>query len=105
MGWIEEQRRLHPEFHNAPVPDRGDPRARLLLVGLAPGRLGANRTGRVFVGDSSSEFLFRALHAVKLASSAEPSAARLLGTRLTNCLLYTSPSPRDQRGSRMPSSA
>lgn len=97
MGWIEEQRRLHPEFHNAPVPDRGDPRARLLLVGLAPGRLGANRTGRVFVGDSSSEFLFRALHAVKLASSAEPSAARLLGTRLTNVVKCLPPKNQPER--------
>ena len=84
VDWIDEQREREPLHHNAPVPDRGDPRARLLLVGLAPGRLGANRTGRVFVGDSSSDFLFSALHAVGLASSATPQEAQLLGVRLTN---------------------
>jgi len=95
--WMAEQRRRHPEHHNAPVPDRGDPGARLLFVGLAPGRLGANRTGQVFVGDSSSEFLFNALHAAGLASSAEPEKARLLGARLTNVVKCLPPLNQPQR--------
>ena len=81
---LAEQRVQEPEHHNAPVVDRGDGAARVLLVGLAPGRLGANRTGRAFVGDSSSDFLFAALAATRFASSAVPTNARLQGARLTN---------------------
>jgi uracil-DNA glycosylase family 4 len=50
-----------------PVPGFGDPDARILLLGLAPAAHGGNRTGRVFTGDASGDFLFAALHAVGLA--------------------------------------
>lgn len=52
-----------------PVPGFGDPRARLVLVGLAPGAHGANRTGRPFTGDAAGELLYRALHAHGFASA------------------------------------
>lgn len=56
------------EYWAKPVPGFGDPHARLLLIGLAPGAHGANRTGRVFTGDSSGVFLYRVMYETGLAS-------------------------------------
>lgn len=57
----EVQRTLHPDWHNAPVPSFGAANARLLIVGLAPGLRGANRTGRPFTGDFAGELLYGTL--------------------------------------------
>ncbi len=51
----------HPDWWNAPAPSFGDPEARLLIVGLAPGRTGANRTGRPFTGDFAGVLLYETL--------------------------------------------
>ena len=74
------------EYWGKPVPSFGDPDASLLLVGLAPGAHGANRTGRVFTGDCSGDFLFDALFQAGFAS--QPSAScRGDGLALRNCYI------------------
>ena len=63
----EECRTQHPDWWNAPVPAFGDPLARIVIVGLAPGKQGVNRTGRAFTGDFAGNLLFATLLNVGLA--------------------------------------
>ncbi|NIJ21930.1 uracil-DNA glycosylase family 4 [Sphingomonas naasensis] len=68
----------HPDWWNAPVPALGDPDPWLVIVGLAPGKHGANRTGRAFTGDASGDLLFATLAKFGLAEGREPRGVRIL---------------------------
>ena len=76
----------YPGYHAAPVPAWGSKRARLLVVGLAPGMHGANRSGRPFTGDASGEFLFGGLHRAGFSSSSDAATSRLIDVRITNAV-------------------
>lgn len=88
--FLAEVRGKHPEYHAKPVPPFGDPRARLLVVGLAPGMHGANATGRPFTGDHAGLLLYRTLHRFGFASREVSEHAtdglQLIDCRITNAV-------------------
>jgi uracil-DNA glycosylase len=102
------QKRAHPDWFNAPVPAFGDPNAWLLIVGLAPGLQGANRTGRPFTGDYAGDLLYSTLLKFGLATGiygADPKD----GLKLHGCLISNSvrcvppenkPTPEEARACR-----
>lgn len=91
-------RRAFPDWHNAPVPSFGDPAARLLIVGLAPGLRGANRTGRPFTGDHAGEILYATLRRFGFARghyrAAPDDGLELIDCRITNAVRCVPPENR-----------
>jgi uracil-DNA glycosylase family 4 len=104
-SFLDAVRKQEPGYHARPVPPFGDARPRLLVVGLAPGMHGANRTGRPFTGDHAGILLYATLHAAGLANHSTSVSAddplRLRGVRITNavkCLPPANkPEPREIR--------
>jgi uracil-DNA glycosylase len=86
VAYRRENAAAHPDWWNAPAPSFGDPMARLLIVGLAPGRTGANRTGRPFTGDFAGVLLYETLIAAGFARGhydARPDD----GLELVDCMI------------------
>lgn len=94
-GFRDENRVRHGEFFNAPVPSFGGEAPRLLIVGLAPGLKGANRTGRPFTGDYAGDLLYPTLLSFGWAKgryAADPEdGLRLQGCRITNAVRCVPP--------------
>lgn len=93
-----DNRKQHPDWHNAPVSSFGSLTARFLVVGLAPGRMGANRTGRPFTGDYAGKLLYGTLIKAKLANGeyAErpDDGLKLVDCRITNAVRCAPPGNR-----------
>ena len=89
-GFLADVRSEHPDYHARPVPPFGDPAARLLIVGLAPGMHGANRSGRPFTGDYAGILLYETLHRHGFGTRPESVAAddglQLRDCRVTNAV-------------------
>ena len=99
-GFLAENRRVHPGYFCRPVPPFGDPDPDLLVVGLAPGLHGANRTGRPFTGDHAGLLLYATLHAFGYAerptSTAADDGLRLIGCRITNAVKCVPPANKPE---------
>jgi uracil-DNA glycosylase len=95
MGFREVVRAREPDWFNAPVPSFGDPDGQLLIIGLAPGLQGANRTGRPFTGDYAGELLYATLIEFGFAKGdyrARPDdGLTLVGCRISNAVRCVPP--------------
>lgn len=94
-GFLAQTRAARPDYFCRPVPAFGDPEPRLLIVGLAPGLHGANRTGRPFTGDHAGVLLYETLYAFGYASRPVSESASdglvLTGCRITNAVKCVPP--------------
>jgi uracil-DNA glycosylase len=102
----KQKRRMYRdwEYWGKPIPSFGDPSAELLILGLAPAAHGANRTGRMFTGDRSGEFLYRHLYAAGFASQAT-ARSRDDGLELRNCYITASLRCAPPKNKPLPSEA
>ncbi len=89
-AFLDAVKEKHPDYHCRPVAPFGDSAARFLIVGLAPGMHGANRTGRPFTGDHAGLLLYETLHAFGFSNQAEATAVddglELIDCRITNAV-------------------
>jgi len=89
-NFLDDVKEKQPDYYCRPVPPFGDPKARLLIVGLAPGMHGANRSGRPFTGDHAGILLYQMLHEFGFGSHDESIAADdalvLIDCRITNAV-------------------
>jgi uracil-DNA glycosylase len=89
-GFLAKSAHANPDYHSKPVAPFGDPAPALLIVGLAPGMHGANRTGRPFTGDHAGILLYASLHELGLASAPtsvdRDDGLTLRGVRITNAV-------------------
>ena len=86
IKYLNEIKEKYPSYWCKPVPSFGDPNAEILIVGLAPGRFGSNRTGRMFTGDSSGNFMYKILYETGLCN--KPTATDISdGLVLKNCYI------------------
>jgi uracil-DNA glycosylase family 4 len=101
VAQVKRRAYLDQKYWGKPVPSFGDPDARVLILGLAPGAHGANRTGRMFTGDKSGEFLYRALYETGFASQ-PTSTSREDGLKLSGAYISASAhcAPPDNKPSR-----
>jgi uracil-DNA glycosylase family 4 len=94
-AFLDEGRVRHPAYHCAPVAPFGDPKPRLLIIGLAPGFHGANASGRPFTGDYAGVLLYETLHHFGWASApvsvSREDGLRLVGCRITNAVKCVPP--------------
>jgi len=97
-GFRDEIKEQHPGYHCLPVPALGDLRARIVIVGLAPGLHGANATGRPFTGDFAGILLYQTLYRMGLSNQAQSVAIDdgliLQGCRITNAVKCVPPANR-----------
>ena len=89
-GFLKEVKTKYPDYFCQPVPDFGDPNARLIVLGLAPGLHGANATGRPFTGDHAGLLLYQTLHKFGFASAPKSididDGLALINCRITNAV-------------------
>ncbi len=101
-AFLDRCRRERPGYHARPVAPFGDPGARLLIVGLAPGLHGANRTGRPFTGDHAGILLYATLHRFGFASRPQSMSAddglELADCRITNAVKCVPPENKPETG-------
>jgi uracil-DNA glycosylase family 4 len=101
-GFLADVRTRHPDYHARPVAPFGDAKAQLLVVGLAPGMHGANRTGRPFTGDFAGILLYETLHQYGFAdrpvSVSADDGLQLKDCRITNAVKCLPPENKPEPG-------
>jgi uracil-DNA glycosylase len=105
-GFLDQVRAEHPDYHALPVDSFGEAGSPFLIVGLAPGMHGANRTGRPFTGDHAGNLLYGSLHKYGFATHPEPLDSdgnanldlHLVGCRITNAVRCLPPQNKPEPG-------